>query len=73
MRSICLLLCTVSTVLAERTNWLSLESEGIYIHKLYGLTGKDYLTVNLFSVPAQDERKAINNDLRERKCLKLHY
>ncbi|MEJ2619607.1 MAG: hypothetical protein P8163_04960 [Candidatus Thiodiazotropha sp.] len=58
--SIILLWCAVSAVSATQTNWLSLESEGVHIHKLYGLTGKDYLTVNVFSVPAQNEAKAID-------------
>jgi hypothetical protein len=60
MLFIFLLWCTVSAISAAQKNWLSLESEGIHIHKLYGLTGKDYLTVNLFSVPAKNEKKAID-------------
>ncbi|MCG8488130.1 MAG: hypothetical protein MI756_11740 [Chromatiales bacterium] len=44
---------------AAQNNWLSLESDGIHIHKLYGLTGGEYLTVNLFSVDANKEENAI--------------
>jgi hypothetical protein len=55
-----LLLCVAGQFAAAETNWLSLESEGMYIHKLYGLAGKDYLTVNTFAVPAQDEAKAVD-------------
>ncbi len=44
---------------AVQGSWLSLESDGMHIHKLYGLTGGEYLTVNLFSVNASKEKNAI--------------
>ncbi|MCG8036497.1 MAG: hypothetical protein JAZ19_05645 [Candidatus Thiodiazotropha taylori] len=46
-------------VVAEDNKWLSLESEGMYILKLYGLSRGDYITVNIFSSAVNDEERAI--------------
>jgi hypothetical protein len=58
------LLYSSFVIYAAQTSWLSLESEGVTIQKLYGLTEGDYLTVNLFSVEASDENNAIDNFYR---------
>ncbi len=46
-------------VVAEDNKWLSLESEGMYILKLYGLSRGDYITVNIFSSVVNDQERAI--------------
>ncbi|MCG8093076.1 MAG: hypothetical protein JAZ17_05510, partial [Candidatus Thiodiazotropha endolucinida] len=51
-------------VVAEDNKWLSLESEGMYILKLYGLSGGDYITVNIFSSVVNDEERAIKEFYR---------
>ncbi|MEW8222550.1 MAG: hypothetical protein AB2729_09435 [Candidatus Thiodiazotropha taylori] len=51
-------------VMAEDNKWLSLESEGMYILKLYGLSGGDYITVNIFSSVVNDEERAIKEFYR---------
>ncbi|MCG8017037.1 MAG: hypothetical protein JAY97_12550 [Candidatus Thiodiazotropha sp. 'RUGA'] len=56
--SIAALLSSMAVVAADN-RWLSLESEGMYILKLYGLSGGDYITVNISSSVVNNEERAI--------------
>ncbi|ODB97483.1 hypothetical protein A3196_12390 [Candidatus Thiodiazotropha endoloripes] len=44
---------------SSEKHWLSLESDGLYILKLYGLPKGDYITVNLFSSAVNDKQTAV--------------
>ncbi|MCG7989350.1 MAG: hypothetical protein JAZ20_03210 [Candidatus Thiodiazotropha weberae] len=47
------------TLHSADNNWLTLESDGVHILKLYGLPKSEFITVNLFLTAVNDEKDAV--------------